>query len=837
MPIIKDNMEEMEGFGDLLRSAEQLTADVDTGTELPRIEQNLRQIMETSQRLWTKTAQIGGQDETDVKASILLGSKGLDVPHISHRLESLSTAKTFEPLEPVGDTNIKGFLRNERENDLLAVIEEKKQNAFQQAEQRFWDSLQSEWDQDKQRILDTLIGSSPDLIDVTADSSSSMIADRVHMEGRSNLDNVEMAYARQVYLYNDKVVSGVVRPDLVELFRETSLQFENKNVTDLWTMVSDMSDISTLPASDAADARCSPRVQSSLVGKARGFLEQCYIDYIRNIVSANMRKAMLGGIPGTYHLVQAFLKVKFPLPPAGLEDGEVDSMPIWPVIYYCLRCGDLDAIATAVQHASQDLGEFIEFLQEYMENEDRRLSPGTETKLRLHYRRAVRSSTDPFKRAVYCVLGKCDTTDNHVEICDKTEDYLWLKLCQVSFDDKSSGTSSSDHLTLQMLQSTLYEEYGESHFSAHQNPFLYFKVLFLSAQFEAAIEFLARTDSNLRSHAVHTAIALQEMGLLILPENVQSQILSRNPEDAAGIQRLNYTRLIIMYTAKFEATDSREALQYYYLLRNVHDTHGKSYFVKCLSELVVETREFETLLGRREADGTRRPGAIDKFGVDTQQVIDTVAEDTEVKGLFEEAVKLYDLGGNVNKVLEIMNRLLSPVVSMANTPQSKRDRLQMQAIALAERYQMQALTGSRANTRTFYLLLDLMTFFDQYHARELDRALQTIDKLQLIALTPESVDDRVTSFKQFTDEIRRNLPDILLAAMNILCSKYRTVRSSAPQSPRGRLGSRPEDGGKDSHMSRLRIQAKSVITFAGMLPYRLPGDTNARLVQMEVLLH
>lgn len=32
----------------------------------------------------------------------------------------------------------------------------------------------------------------------------------------------------KVYLYNDKVVSGVVRPDLVELFRETSLQFENK---------------------------------------------------------------------------------------------------------------------------------------------------------------------------------------------------------------------------------------------------------------------------------------------------------------------------------------------------------------------------------------------------------------------------------------------------------------------------------------------------------------------------------------------------------------------------------------------------------------------------------
>lgn len=67
--------------------------------------------------------------------------------------------------------------------------------------------------------------------------------------------------------------------------------------------------------------------------------------------------------------------------------------------------------------------------------------------------------------------------------------------------------------------------------------------------------------------------------------------------------------------------------------------------MKCLSELVVETREFETLLGRREADGSRRQGAIDKFGVDTQNVIETVADDTENKGLFEEAVKLYDLGG------------------------------------------------------------------------------------------------------------------------------------------------------------------------------------------------
>lgn len=35
----------------------------------------------------------------------------------------------------------------------------------------------------------------------------------------------------------------------------------------------------------------------------------------------------------------------------------------------------------------------------------------------------------------------------------------------------------------------------------------------------------------------------------------------------------------------------------------------------------------------------------------------------------------------------------------------------------------------------------------------------------------------------------------------------------------------------------LRGQAKTLITFAGMLPYQMPGDTNARLVQMEVLMN
>lgn len=40
-----------------------------------------------------------------------------------------------------------------------------------------------------------------------------------------------------------------------------------------------------------------------------------------------------------------------------------------------------------------------------------------------------------------------------------------------------------------------------------------------------------------------------------------------------------------------------------------------------------------------------------------------------------------------------------------------------------------------------------------------------------------------------------------------------------------------------SSKQQLRNQARALITFAGMIPYNMAGDTNARLVQMELLMN
>ncbi|MBN3283318.1 NUP93 protein, partial [Polyodon spathula] len=802
-----------EGFGELLQQAEQLAAETEAISELPHVERNLQEIQQAGERLRARTLTRTSQETADVKASILLGSRGLDISHISQRLESLSAATTFEPLEPVKDTDIQGFLKNERDNALLSAIEESRRRTFVTAEEYHRESMLVEWEQVKQRILHTLLASGEDALDFTQEAEPSFLSD-TGPSGRSALDSVEVAYGRQIYVFNEKIVNGHLQPSLGDLCASVAERLDDKNVSEMWAMVKQMTDVLLVPARDTLNSRTSVEMQMAFVSRALQFLEQSYKNYTMVTVFGNLHQAQLGGVPGTYQLVRSFLNIKLPGPLPGLQDGEVEGHPVWALIYYCIRCGDLVAAMQVVNRAQHQLGEFKNWFQEYMSSTDRRLAPTAENKLRLHYRRALRNNTDPYKRAVYCLIGKCDITDNHGEVADKTEDYLWLKLNQVCFEEDSTN-SPQDRLTLPQLQKQLLEDYGESHFAAGQQPYLYFQVLFLTAQFEAAVAFLFRME-RLCSHAVHVALVLYELRLLLMSSGHSARLLSQEPGDPPMIRRLNFIRLLMLYTRKFESTDPREALQYFYFLRNEKDSQGESMFMRCVSELVIESRE---------------PGVIDKFAGDTRAIISTVAQEAENKGLFEEAVKLYELAKNPDKVMGLMNKLLSPVVSQASAPQSNRERLKNMALAIAERYRTQGISAEKSVDSTFYLLLDLITFFDEYHAAHVDRAYDVMERLKLVPLSQDSVEERVAAFINFSDEVRHNLSEVLLATMNILFTQYKRLKGTTPASP-----ARPQRALEDRD-SQLRTQARALITFAGMIPYRMAGDTNARLVQMEVLMN
>ncbi|KAG8291311.1 Nucleoporin nup93 [Homalodisca vitripennis] len=107
-------------FNDLVNAAERLASEVEGTGELPRVDRTLRQVLEASHELWARVTTTGPQD---IQANLLLGSKGVDLPQLSQKLESLSTRKTFEPLDPVPDNDIHSYLKNEAENAILTLIE------------------------------------------------------------------------------------------------------------------------------------------------------------------------------------------------------------------------------------------------------------------------------------------------------------------------------------------------------------------------------------------------------------------------------------------------------------------------------------------------------------------------------------------------------------------------------------------------------------------------------------------------------------------------------------------------------------------------------------------
>ena len=69
------------------------------------------------------------------------------------------------------------------------------------------------------------------------------------------------------------------------------------------------------------------------------------------------------------------------------------------------------------------------------------------------------------------MLGRCNPKDEHGEVADKIDDYLWMKLSQLIYDDDDSP--AQEKLTLFQLQKMLLEEFGMYLFNAQENESCY----------------------------------------------------------------------------------------------------------------------------------------------------------------------------------------------------------------------------------------------------------------------------------------------------------------------------------------------------------------------------
>lgn len=265
-------------------------------------------------------------------------------------------------------------------------------------------------------------------------------------------------------------------------------------------------------------------------------------------------------------------------------------------------------------------------------------------------------------------------------------------------------------------------------------------------------------------------------------------------------------------------------------------------FVDNVIQMIRDGKPYDHIVGSVATDGCRTSGSLDKLrpNVNVDGLIEEMAFEAERQAFLEDAVKLYDLAGVHSKALEILNKLLAGVIAVepgSSGPQAgQRERVERISLALAERYSLQGHNADPQIAGTFFLLLDLMTFFSYYQRQAFHDALDTIQKLSVVPLSQRELDARVQDFKKMSLEIQRNIPEVLVACMNILYAQYRETKTTTMPSVT-KFGMSPEFGNREQRLADIREKARTLITFAGMIPYRMSGEVNAKLVQLEVLMN
>lgn len=377
--------------------------------------------------------------------------------------------------------------------------------------------------------MNALIGPSQNWLDIRKLPEQTIMNDTLNTN-ESILTSQEIAYAREVYEYNKYVLEGALRPNLIQKFAKLADQFNDSKVTEMWEIMKYMVNVPSFPRTQ--DPLRSRIQNPHLISQGKKYLENRYKIYMTKIAAE--QNARLGGVPSNYNLVCAFVGLKFGDQQGsfviGLQDGLVDGRPLWPMVYYCLRCGDVQsALRCLINSEHRDI---VQALEDKLHKPEQRLNSKLETQLKMQYKRQIRNTTDPFKRAVYCIVACCDINEHHPEVAKTSDDFLWIQLSLIrgDFSQTTSSNDDSEHLSYSDLQKMILEQYGEKHFNANEQPHLYFQVLILTGQFEAAIEFLARFE-RYRTHAVHVALGLNELHMIGGVTNVQQPLCMISLED------------------------------------------------------------------------------------------------------------------------------------------------------------------------------------------------------------------------------------------------------------------------------------------------------------------
>jgi nuclear pore complex protein Nup93 len=641
---------------------------------------------------------------------------------------------------------------------------------------------------------------------------------------------------------------------------------------------------------DAATSNVGLKMRKRILDGSRTHLEKKFLDDVEDVLKKNPSEALVGGVPSLLNKIRGFVRVKVVFKELGVDQdvlariGESGEEYPWVIVFYLLRSGLLTEAAEYVREKKNFFHNndriFHPAMSHYATDPDRRLTPDLQQKIsHIHAQRArIATGSDPYRTACYKIIGRCEMNRRSLEpIKDSMQDWVWLQF-NLARESNRAEENAGEIFGLEELRSTI-RDIGQRHFmnddgEASGGYSVYFYLATLAGMFEPAISYLYQHNYV---SAVHFAIALDYYGLLRVSDwsTAGNEILTYNTRQQP---QLNFGRVIGFYTGDFRAARADAAAEYLILIclnADLPGEAGKQQAELCheaLRELVLETREFSTLLGDVKHNGHTKPGLIQErvplLKLNGENgLINTITREAakmaDDNGRTNDAVLLCHLANEYDSVIAILNRALSEALSVdigqeplrleplkprlvvvdGQQPTDETSTslsmlgtddpvdLARKVIALYDGNNLWWRKVSDINRGTIRILFELNeakklieahsytealgVSIPKYYCTSLLTYVKMIENLRILPLAANgNVSDiraSANSFSSYPPEVARNIGSVLLWCIGC-CSRHREHL----------LSGQFDDPMRRRLADQLLQKAKDLMVFAGLIRYKLP---------------
>ncbi|KAK0555403.1 nuclear pore complex subunit [Tilletia horrida] len=369
----------------LAADARRLNNQLPGRSELPSINYGLQQIEAQSRRLRP------GAVAEDPNAAYFL-APAVNAAKLSEDVRNVNLRHTFEPLQPIFDTDIEGYLKHRHEQIILSTIEETRKKTMDDTLNSLDRSFHRDWERQKRKIFEELGQYQPMATDDVPESGSTSERFRPRRSGGGGDEAMGVTPSANLAMHGrmmqyDLVVQRLNQARLektsypvarafLEVVQNFGYDAKNTPLIEAWQVVAALAGDyaalggaagsaagsgganSVIKERQYASAYLDPeRHYSSAEGRAlrvafvkgaKKYLENQYQSYIDATISAQPHKAQLGGQPSAEARVLAFLRVSHQdrdnqwSPELETVQGTSGVVPVWAQIYVLIRIGELE---------------------------------------------------------------------------------------------------------------------------------------------------------------------------------------------------------------------------------------------------------------------------------------------------------------------------------------------------------------------------------------------------------------------------------------------------------------------------------------------------------------